>query len=168
MLSIRPSSAKSSGAKYTPNLLPCQIHYDGPVNASKRYWDPQRIKDCNPEVYFRGRKLEGRGVKLPEGYKGVVVKDTGKQVGSLEQKGNVERTSRREKESGDEDEEDEEESVGVMEEVGDFEEVVVWGHERIVGSDDEVVKGVEEWISLAETIHGPGLQGQGDVKMKHS
>lgn len=109
-------------------------------------------KDGNPETYFRGRKLEGRGVKLPEGYRGVVVKDTVKEVGSSEQKSNVERLSRRNQEDGDEDEEEEEESVEVMEEVGEFEEVVVWGHERTVGSDDELVKGVEEWISLAEAV----------------
>ncbi|KAL9585751.1 MAG: hypothetical protein Q9212_001333 [Teloschistes hypoglaucus] len=168
MLSIRPSIVKPSDSKYTPNLLPCKIHHDGPVNASSRYWDPQNNKDGNPEVYFRGRKLEGRGVKLPEGYRGVIVNDTVKPVGSMEHKPDLGRLSRRNQEDGDEDAEEEGEDVGAMEEVGEFEEVVVWGHERTVGSDDEVVKGVEEWISLAETIHGPGLQGQGDVQTKHS
>ncbi|KAI4257618.1 MAG: hypothetical protein LQ352_001604 [Teloschistes flavicans] len=166
MLSIQPSSAKPSSSKYIPNLLPCQIHHDGPVNASSRYWDPQENKDGESESYFRGRKLKGRAVKLPEGYRGVVVKDGVKEV---EQKGNVERLSRRDQEDGNDDEEEEEEDVGVLEEMGEFEEVVVWGHERTVGADDEVVKGVEEWISFAEAIHGPGLlQGQGDVQTKQS
>ena len=28
----------------TPNILPCRIHRDGPVNASPRYWAPETSK----------------------------------------------------------------------------------------------------------------------------
>jgi ribonuclease H2 subunit C len=94
----------SEPATCTPNIIPCRVHHDGPVEVSKRYWNP--VKDDNgktwkstdcacpviycPDMtiepkklmsksinagegqtaYFRGRKLRGRRVELPDGYEG--------------------------------------------------------------------------------------------------
>lgn len=38
MLAIEKS--KSHKGKCTPNILPCRINHNGPVHASKRYWNP--------------------------------------------------------------------------------------------------------------------------------
>jgi hypothetical protein len=84
MLAIQKS--KIEAQKCTPNLLPCKINHDGPVNASERYWKPEVedgrnipemrdytlliIADGSRTAYFRGRKLEGKVIKVPEGYRG--------------------------------------------------------------------------------------------------
>lgn len=39
MLAIQP--AKDHSGARTPNVLPCRINHNGPVNASERYWQPQ-------------------------------------------------------------------------------------------------------------------------------
>jgi ribonuclease H2 subunit C len=45
--------------------------------------------------------------------------------------------------------------------VSSFDDMVVWGHDRVPDSDDTFVKGIEEWISFAEAIHGkPGQQAK--------
>lgn len=38
MLSV--TSQDGFAAKVTPNLLPCRIHHDGEVGATKAYWIP--------------------------------------------------------------------------------------------------------------------------------
>ncbi|KAL8921197.1 MAG: hypothetical protein Q9208_005807 [Pyrenodesmia sp. 3 TL-2023] len=159
MLSIQRANPEEPSTKCTPNLLPCRINHSGPVNASSRYWSPTPSKDGHPEAYFRGRKLKGREVKVPEGYRGVVVKEGVKEDVAV-QRGNAERLRRRD-EGMDEEEEESEEEVKVMEEVGEFDGVVVWGHESVVDGEDTFVRGVEEWIGFAEAMHKPGLEGEG-------
>jgi ribonuclease H2 subunit C len=39
MLAIQ--SSKHSQGKCTPNILPCRVQHNGPVNASKRFWNPE-------------------------------------------------------------------------------------------------------------------------------
>ncbi|KAL8769951.1 MAG: hypothetical protein Q9209_004198 [Squamulea sp. 1 TL-2023] len=149
MLSIQRQKPKETPRECTPNLLPCRIHHDGPVNATRRYWDPQHDKDGNLEAYFRGRKLKGREVKLPEGYKGVVVREEAKEDNT--QRKNVKRMSRQQLQDEDADEDDEEE-VKVLEEVAGFKDFIVWGHEAVADGDDAYIKGVEEWIKFAEAV----------------
>lgn len=48
MLSIQRSSAHSG--KTTPNLLPCRIEHNGPVNAAERYWQPQEEKGARRDM----------------------------------------------------------------------------------------------------------------------
>lgn len=43
MLKVSLPQAGAS-AKCTPNLLPCRINHDGPVNASTEYWAPETDK----------------------------------------------------------------------------------------------------------------------------
>ncbi|KAL8709978.1 MAG: hypothetical protein Q9220_005429 [cf. Caloplaca sp. 1 TL-2023] len=152
MLTIRPppQNPSSPPKRLIPNLLPCHIHHNGPVATHTRYWNPQPAKDDGrPEAYFRGRKLRGREVRVPDGYRGVVVRDGVK----------VENQSGRERRGmGVDDEEEEEEEVKVMEEVASFEKYVVWGHENVVEGDDGFVKGVEEWVRFTDKLHKPGLE----------
>lgn len=129
-----------------PNLLPCRIHHEGPVDASPRYWAPERAKDGNLESYFRGRKLRGQELDLPQGYRGVIVKEVGKETCLQNRdKGELD---------GEEGEEEQEEAT-LLKEVGSFEKIVVWNHESMVNGDDAFVKGVSEWIDFAEAMHAP-------------
>lgn len=40
MASMRAIRKSSSHQAYTPNLLPCRIQHNGPVDISPRYWSP--------------------------------------------------------------------------------------------------------------------------------
>lgn len=40
MHAIQPKQSHDAD-KCTPNILPCRINHNGPVNASKRYWAPE-------------------------------------------------------------------------------------------------------------------------------
>lgn len=148
MLAINPSSTTK---KVTPNILPCAITHNGPVNAESRYWSPTQDADASSSTaYFRGRKLRGRTLKVPDGYQGVVLE---KSERSLPQKAPHAEQLRRMEE--DEDEEMEAEvpvDVKMMDQKARFDEIMVWGHEAVPEDDDVYVKGVQEWISLAEAV----------------
>ncbi|KAL2866421.1 ribonuclease H2 subunit C [Aspergillus lucknowensis] len=156
MFTIQPqqqTSQRKNGAlgNLTPNILPCRIHHDGPVNTLDRYW--KSVPDENDKhlqtAYFRGRKLRGRRVQIPEGYKGVVATHTGREMP----------TTLGTSASGAE-EVEQEEPVKVLEKQGTFSEFVVWGHETIPAADDPFVKGVEEWVKFAEVIHVEQTKGK--------
>ena len=92
---------------------------------------------------------------LPEGYKGVVVKEAATEDET--HKRNTERLRRRQLEERDMDEDDEggeddEEEVKILEEVAYFKEFIVWGHAAVADGDDAFVKGVEEWIGFAAAV----------------
>lgn len=149
-----------------PNILPCRIHHDGPIDSTDRFWTPStdargthastytdnypnhREKltnsanlDNNQSSHFRGRKLRGRHVAIPEGYTGVVATPT-------------DRVSQQPvKNASAEDEVTElEEPVKILEVQGTFDDMIVWGHEILPAADDPYVKGVEEWVRFAETV----------------
>lgn len=84
MLSIQKSIKRDDAC--TVNILPCRVHHNGPAKVTKRYWDPVAEKgtksklplgslltciDGSKVAYFRGRKLKGTSVRIPEGYKGM-------------------------------------------------------------------------------------------------
>jgi hypothetical protein len=70
MLAIKKSETNTPSCAV--NVLPCRIQHNGPVNASTRHWTPQESSDGKSHTaYFRGRKLKGRVVELPDGYIGM-------------------------------------------------------------------------------------------------
>ncbi|KIN00156.1 hypothetical protein OIDMADRAFT_125382 [Oidiodendron maius Zn] len=158
MRAIRKSSSHQS---CTPNILPCRIQHNGSVDASQRFWSPVSGENGTKTSYFRGRKLYGRPVKIPKGYKGAVL------VGSqkiLEQ--NKENEADHTKISEAEEtiemvDEEEEEEVRIMEEVGDFNEVLIWGHEAVANSEDIYVRSLEEWIGVAESVSPAAFSAKG-------
>lgn len=102
--------------------------------------------------YFRGRKLESRSARIPAGYTGVVLSKTDKILprkptapkpppGYDDEDGDME-----------EDGEDDAPNVRIAQETGTFEEIVVWNHETAPPADDTYIKGVEEWIALAQAV----------------
>ena len=93
-------------------------------------------------AYFRGRKLHAKKLKVPKGYRGVVISSTDRILPKPAQ-------------DPTEDEEDSEEvpEVMVMEEQSEFEDIMVWGHEALPDDTaDPYVKGIEEWIAFAEQV----------------
>ncbi|KAL2070482.1 hypothetical protein VTL71DRAFT_13508 [Oculimacula yallundae] len=143
MLALEKS--KTHRGKCTPNVLPCRINHNGAVNTSKRYWNPSVAADGKTTSYFRGRKLHGKVLKVPSKYRGVVVEKTER---VLQQP----RTAPVAEEEDGEEEEDVE--IKIMEEQAGFEEIIVWGHEVMPdGMADPYVRGVEDWIAFAESIH---------------
>lgn len=93
--------------------------------------------DGKNTAYFRGRKLQGREVKLPKGYTGVVL---------------APKATSNDRKMYDGDEEDMIEET-ISEEVVTFDGVMVWDHGAMPDeSSDPYLRGVEEWISFAETV----------------
>ncbi|KAL4987626.1 ribonuclease H2 non-catalytic subunit-domain-containing protein [Aspergillus falconensis] len=125
----------------TPNILPCRIHHDGPVESLSRYWTPTTDEKDFQTAYFRGRRLRGRRVRIPEGYEGVVVTHTDREMPTGTDHETVSEESERD------------ESVKLLEKQATFGDYVVWGHEAIPAADDLFIKGVEEWVKFAEMMH---------------
>ncbi|KAL4980843.1 ribonuclease H2 non-catalytic subunit-domain-containing protein [Aspergillus desertorum] len=149
MFAIQPqkkvpeSKGTGSSDNCTPNILPCRIHHDGPVQSVNRYWTPTTdAKDEDLQTaYFRGRRLRGRRVQIPKGYEGVVVAHTDRELPTAKDHETV----------GEEDENDE--PIKVLEKQATFRDYMVWGHEVIPAADDPFIKGVEEWVKFAEVMH---------------
>lgn len=68
MLAITRSRVKPK--QCTPNILPCHIRHNGPIKVTRRHWDPTVEGDGTCTAYFRGRKLRGRRIGMPDGYRG--------------------------------------------------------------------------------------------------
>jgi ribonuclease H2 subunit C len=164
----RPILSLTSGdpPKSTPNLLPCRINHNGsiePIDSS--FWDPQtgdgefifpphfchqrsHLPDGAKTVYFRGRKLHGKTVKLPEGYRGIVASAAPKAEEKKSTFGDVEVVDLV-------DDEQSRAPQGVMNVQAEFDEMVVWGHESTAdASGDPYVRGMEEWLTLADQVGG--------------
>ncbi|KAF1985036.1 hypothetical protein K402DRAFT_422334 [Aulographum hederae CBS 113979] len=156
MLAIKESD---SAGKCTPNLLPCRISHSGPVNTEKRYWNPEAGKDNSQTSYFRGRKLRGKTLKIPEGYQGSVLDVTESVLLEHPSTSNVDEE---EQEEGDEQEDEKPVDVKVAEEVSKFDEIVVWNHEFLPDMmEDPFAKGMQEWIGFAQAMHSYGSQDAG-------
>lgn len=160
MLSVNQHKGPSC-KKATPNVLPCRIQHDGPVSQSDSYWEPSQepgiydsvivadiFADCVPDgkrvAYFRGRKLHGRALRLPEGYRGVVVDkaEPPKPQGPRPDEPEVVDL-----------EAEDEMPLGALETKAEFDEIVIWGHETVADTNsDPYVRGVEEWMKLAEKV----------------
>ena len=129
----------------TPNVLPCAIKHNGPVSAAERYWNPSTEQDGTTTSFFRGRKLRGKKITLPEGYEGAVLQKTDKKV-IAKPSMPIPRD-----EDGADNAPKEIETL-VMDQHARFGEIMVWEHEAVPESTDVYVKGIEEWIGFAEAV----------------
>lgn len=102
-------------------------------------------QDGTKTTYFRGRKLYGKSLKVPEGYRGIIVE---KQEATKPQ-------APRHDEPETVDLEDDV-PIGALKTRAGFDEMIVWGHESIAeASSDPYVRGVDEWMALAQQVgHG--------------
>jgi ribonuclease H2 subunit C len=85
-------------------------------------------------------------------FPGMMVKTTGR----LLQQSRPVKTADNEDEDSDDDVQaldDIPEPVKILESTAEFKEVVIWGHDNIPGTHDAFVKGLEEWLAFANTIH---------------
>ena len=87
--------------------------------------------------------MKGKEVKVPEGYKGFIVKKSGEK--------HEQKVAKQQAEDEEEDEFDEDQ-VETISAIGSFDEITLWGHDTGVPEDDSFVKGIGEWISFAETV----------------
>jgi ribonuclease H2 subunit C len=165
MLAIKQKSPSPSAV--TANLLPCRIHHDGSITLSDRHWAPSQPTTTTPPAssdtksvekeeessisnsnesskliaHFRGRRLLGREVSVPEGYTGALIRTSKEEMPKAPR-------------AADEDDEDgEDERTFVAEQEASFEKIVLWRHEEEAeGLDDRYIRSVEEWIGFAETV----------------
>ncbi|KAM0548512.1 hypothetical protein ACHAPJ_009835 [Fusarium lateritium] len=139
ILSLKPDESKS---KVVANVLPCRIHHDGSIDPVSAYWTPTTADDGSKLAYFRGRKLQGKVVKLPEQCRGVVVERTPEKDPKIATEEPVE------------DADAEQEQTGSMQITAEFDEMIVWGHETVAdASADPYVRSMEEWLQVADRIH---------------
>lgn len=147
------------------SLLPCRIHHDGRIEQAGAYWKPRTYKGtsidrgtqhCEPkatptsassskEAFFRGRKLKGTEVALPDHYEGLVLqrvatisapaKGTDMTATELEDEGEKSTV---------------EETLRVL---SRFEEVVVWAQD-CSGDDtsDTYTRSLDEWLRTASKV----------------
>ena len=95
------------------------------------------------EVTFRGRRLLGRRVPVPDGYAGHIIALT-PEVGQCEVGLNVD--------AGVEVEERPPRNQLVA--LAQFDELLVWGHEQVPEEgNDSVVKSLREWVAFAGRVN---------------
>lgn len=162
MFALRPTSSTETLPTTTPNILPCKISHSGPVNASKRHWRVEKPsaadKTSTYVAHFRGRKLLGKCVPLPTGYRGVVVEKTDdilpRAPRAVLPRPDVVAEGEEDGEEEDEDEDEEQEpEVKLLSQVAEFDGLTVWGHEALPEDVEDVyVKGVEEWVRFARKV----------------
>ena len=100
--------------------------------------------DGTKTSYFRGRKLQGKAVKLPEGYRGAVATTPAAEqpLARLEDVGVIDLEP--------------EMPQGSLQVQAEFDEMIVWGQGAGVDASDPYLRGAEEWVALAEKV---GYQG---------
>lgn len=105
-------------------------------------WNPPNVPplDGTKTSYFRGRKLQGKAVKLPEGYRGAVATTPA-----------AEQSLERPEDVGVIDLEPEM-PQGSLQVQAEFDEMIVWGQGAGVDASDPYLRGAEEWVALAEKV----------------
>ncbi|KAK4125431.1 ribonuclease H1 small subunit, partial [Parathielavia appendiculata] len=141
VLALELGKLSKETPKATPHLLPCRIHHNGPVEPVQSFWAPKVGNDRSGTAYFRGRKLQGTAVKLPDGYRGVVAVTSAPE----EQSPRLEEAEVIDLEAG--------MPQGSLTMQAEFDEMVVWNHESAVdASADPYLRAAEEWLALAEKV----------------
>lgn len=142
---IEISPQEQSKPRAAVHLLPCTIHHDGPIDQAQSYWKPTESDDGKKTAFFRGKKLHGKSLKVPEGYKGIV-------VGARPEEELAECTA--DEPMAIDCDAEEKAATTILDAKAEFEEMVIWGHETTAdASSDPYVRGVEEWVALAEQVH---------------
>ncbi|KAG5516097.1 hypothetical protein RHGRI_036965 [Rhododendron griersonianum] len=115
--------------------LPCCIKYDGPSSVS-HYFKPKstgiEVDGLKmEEAYFRGRKLQGTTVHLPQGYSGFVIgkKGLGKRKASDQS----------------------EEISNSWEMKAKFQSITFWNHDSLPSQDDAFVRSFH-WLTVTKAV----------------
>ncbi|KAH7163603.1 ribonuclease H2 non-catalytic subunit-domain-containing protein [Dactylonectria estremocensis] len=144
MLSL---NASDETPKAVANILPCRIHHNGPVEPVSAYWAPTVADDGTKTSYFRGRKLQGKSIKMPAQYRGVVVQKTKDETFPAAEPADLVEG------------EDPSERVGGMKVMAEFDEMVVWDHGNANDSTgDPYIRSMEEWLQVADQVRRHPLE----------
>ncbi|KAL2121605.1 hypothetical protein VTJ04DRAFT_5632 [Mycothermus thermophilus] len=152
-LRFEEPTSQDNPPKTTPHLLPCRVHHNGPVEPVQSFWDPKPSPEdaAASTAYFRGRKLCGKTVKLPDGYRGVVAVPTSSDNSQTVEVIDLEAAD------ADGGMPAAQSSLVVQ---AEFDEMVLWGHDVAVdavdgeaGASDPYMRAVGEWVAVAERIH---------------
>ncbi|KAJ6339380.1 hypothetical protein OIU77_007361 [Salix suchowensis] len=118
------------------HLLPCCIKYDGP-SAVSHYFKPKptgvEMEGMKvEEACFRGRKLQGARLPIPNGYSGFVIRkqSPGKRKASEMSEDNT------------------------WEVAAKFENITYWNQDSLPSKDDAFVRSLH-LLSVAEALHKP-------------
>ncbi|KAJ6833506.1 ribonuclease H2 subunit C [Iris pallida] len=130
-----PSGADLTGHVH---LLPCSIKHDGPSPVSQ-YFKPRKtgvVVDglSVEEAYFRGRKLQGVTVPLPDGYRGYVL-----------EKNNLRKGKRAEASDGE---------SSNWKSRAEFGNLTYWNHDTLPSLDDPLAR-CFHWFAVADALHKP-------------
>lgn len=105
----------------------------------------------NQHAYLRGRHLHGLSQPLPENYTGAVLNVTDK---ALSQSGPRSQDTEDDEQAEEDAAEEHDVEVKIAEQVGEFDEIVVWGHGgKVDGAQDGYIRGMNEWVAFAESMH---------------
>lgn len=167
ILALQPAhSQEGDTPKATPHLLPCRVHHTGPVSPVDSFWDPKAAESESPfmsqipsqtladhphltdgtsTAYFRGRKLQGTTVTVPEGYRGLVAATVTSGAATSEAEDpdapaviDLEAPTL---------------PQGTLQAQAEFDQMVVWGHEAVVDpAADPYLRGAGEWLAVAEKV----------------
>ncbi|XP_023519278.1 uncharacterized protein C12B10.15c [Cucurbita pepo subsp. pepo] len=117
--------------------LPCAVKFDGPCSVSQ-YFKPKstgiEVDGLSVEnAYFRGRKLQGATISLPEGYSGYVIgrKSHGKRKAS-----------------------EESQDSSSWQVKAKFENITYWNHDTLPTQDDTFPRSFH-WLTVAQALHKP-------------
>ncbi|KAL4340180.1 hypothetical protein GQ457_08G025120 [Hibiscus cannabinus] len=118
--------------------LPCCIKFNGPCSVSQ-YFKP-KLKGMEidglavEEAHFRGRKLQGTTISLPNGFSGYVLakKISGKRKACDASEGNSDNWETKAK----------------------FDKLTYWNHDSPPSKDDPFLRSFH-WFAVAEALHKP-------------
>ncbi|PHH92096.1 hypothetical protein CDD83_8947 [Cordyceps sp. RAO-2017] len=124
--------------KTIPNLLPCRIHHTGSVDPVPQYWATSQLQGGSVVIaHFRGRKLHGRTMTLPEQYEGTV----------LQRKPVEQRQDQREEPA-------DSPKTKIMQVTSHFDQMIVWNHGPSTDSvTDAYIRAIGEWQQMADKVH---------------
>ena len=133
--------------------LPCSIKYDGYAGVSA-YFHSTVVKtgEEKHEARFRGRLLEGRCIKLPDGVQGVVFRE--RTAGGSGGSGTMMGTAATAAAPGEEPEEEEEEGQRAWYADGHFENLTYWTHDKVMSELDHIPMALQ-WMKHASALHAP-------------
>ncbi|XP_039070465.1 ribonuclease H2 subunit C-like isoform X1 [Hibiscus syriacus] len=118
--------------------LPCYIKFNGPCSVSQYFKPKLKGKDIDgltvKEAHFRGRKLQGTTISLPNGYSGFVL---------------TKKTSGKRKAC-----DVSEENSNNWEMKAMFDELTYWNHDSLPSKDDPFLRSFH-WFAVAEALHKP-------------
>ncbi|XP_019080330.1 uncharacterized protein LOC100252517 [Vitis vinifera] len=141
--------------------LPCCIKYNGPCSVS-HYFKPKHtgieVEGLKvEEAFFRGRKLQGTTIHLPEGYSDKSVEETNLRTEALLIVPGIlsfvlgKKSSNTTKSTG-----TSEGNMNRWETNAKFQAITFWNHDNLPSQDDSYVRSFH-WLAVSKALHKPAM-----------